>query len=176
LVFGGKTLTLTDVAVAAGLIELGDPTAVKTIENGLVESALDAVRHRLSAAVTAARLSADDIPTVVVGGGGFVVDRLPGLPEAVRPAHGEVANALGAALAQVSGNVDSVYSLAGTTREAVLERARALAKDRAVAAGALPATVKIVDEDDVPLTHLPGGVATRVRIKAIGDLDLRSSS
>lgn len=176
LVFGGKTLTLTDVAVAAGLVELGDPTAVESIEKGLTESALDAVRNRLSAAVTAARLSADDIPTVVVGGGGFVVDRLPGLPEAVRPDHGEVANALGAALAQVSGNVDSVYSLAGTTREEVLERARALAKDRAVAAGALPATVKVVDEDDVPLTHLPGGVATRVRIKAIGDLDLGSSS
>ena len=175
LVFGGETLTLTDVGVAAGLIDLGDRAAVNSIDQGLIKAALDGVRNRLSAAVTAARLSADDIPTVVVGGGGFVVDQLPGLPQALRPSHGEVANALGAALAQVSGNVDSVYSLTDTTREDVLERARALAKDRAVAAGAVPGTVKVVDEEDVPLTHLPGGVATRVRIKAIGDLNLGSS-
>jgi hypothetical protein len=40
-----------------------------------------------------------------------------------------------------------------------------------VAAGALAATVSITDIEEVPLAYLPGN-ATRIRIKAIGDLNL----
>lgn len=172
IVFGGSALTLTDVAVAAGLVDLGERARLSEVPTELVELALDRVRSRIAAAVVAARLSADELPTLVVGGGGFVVDRLPGLPDALRPAYGEVANALGAAMAQVSGNVDSVYSLTERSRDEALAHARDLAISRAIEAGARPGTVKIVDEDDVPLTHLPGGTATRIRVKAIGELDL----
>jgi hypothetical protein len=41
--------------------------------------------------------------------------------------------------------------------------------DKAVAAGAEPHSVQIVDVDEVPLAYLPGN-ATRIRIKAVGDL------
>jgi N-methylhydantoinase A/oxoprolinase/acetone carboxylase beta subunit len=175
MVFGGNTLTLTDVAVAAGLVDLGDRARVTGVSREVVERALTSVRERLAAAVVAARLSADELPTVVVGGGAFAVDRLPGLADALRPHHSDVANALGAALAQVGGTVDSVYNLAGTTREAVLDNGRQLAIERAIAAGAKPDTVEIIDEEDVPLTHLPGGTATRVRVKAVGDLEIGGS-
>ena len=43
---------------------------------------------------------------------------------------------------------------------------------REIAAGAEPTTVQIVDVEDVPLAYLPGN-ATRVRVKAVGDLALR---
>ena len=49
--------------------------------------------------------------------------------------------------------------------------AAAKASDKAVAAGARPASVAIVDFDEVPLPYLPGN-ATRLRVKAVGDLDM----
>ncbi len=40
LVFGGPELTASDVAVAAGLAEMGDPTRVSHLDRALVERAL----------------------------------------------------------------------------------------------------------------------------------------
>jgi hypothetical protein len=51
----------------------------------------------------------------------------------------------------------------------VLNAARAEATARARDAGAAAATIKIVDIEEVPLAYLPGS-ATRIRVKAIGDL------
>ena len=55
--------------------------------------------------------------------------------------------------------------------EAILDDVRQEAVDKAIAAGASPATVKIVDFYEVPIPYLPGN-ATRVRAKAVGDLDM----
>ena len=52
--------------------------------------------------------------------------------------------------------------------------AKAEATGRAVAAGAAPETIQIVDVEDVPLAYLPGN-ATRIRIKAVGDLAMDPS-
>ena len=57
-------------------------------------------------------------------------------------------------------------------RDAVLDIAKREATDRAVAAGADKDTVKVVDVDDVPLAYVPGN-ATRIRVKAVGDLLMR---
>jgi len=51
-----------------------------------------------------------------------------------------------------------------------LNEAKAEAIEKAVEAGAKRDTVEIVDVEDVPLAYLPGN-ATRVRVKAVGDLD-----
>jgi len=50
----------------------------------------------------------------------------------------------------------------------VLDLAKAEAIAKAVEAGAAPDTVRIVDAEDVPLTHLGGGSAVHVRVKAAG--------
>lgn len=44
---------------------------------------------------------------------------------------------------------------------------------QAVQAGAEPSSIEIVDIEDVPLAYLPGN-ATRVRVKAAGDLKYQS--
>jgi N-methylhydantoinase A/oxoprolinase/acetone carboxylase beta subunit len=103
------------------------------------------------------------------GGGSILVEGpIAGL-ELILPNHFAVANAVGAAIAQVSGEVDRVYALAEMTREAALDDAKRQATDAAVAAGARRETVEIVDVEDVPLAYLPGN-ATRVRVKAVGEL------
>lgn len=54
-----------------------------------------------------------------------------------------MANAVGAALSQVSGSVDYVVSLAGRSRSDAVDEAKARAAAAAVDAGALPETVKV---------------------------------
>ena len=89
----------------------------------------------------------------------------------IKPEHYEAANAVGAAIAQISGEVDRVYSLAGMTRDEAIDHAKQEAADKAAEAGADPDTIQIVDVEDVPLAYLPGN-ATRIRTKAVGDLRL----
>jgi N-methylhydantoinase A/oxoprolinase/acetone carboxylase beta subunit len=118
------------------------------------------------------KTSVDAIPVVVVGGGSILLrDSLAGASELVKPEHFAVANAIGAAIAQVGGEVDKVVALEGTTREAALEEAKAEAVEKAAAAGAQRNSVRVVDVEDVPIAYLPGN-ATRIRVKAVGELDL----
>ena len=128
------------------------------------------MQEMLSVVVERMRLSPEPIPVIVVGGGSILVkDQIGDLP-VKRPENHAVANAVGAAIAQISGEIDRVYALTEQTRDKVLNEAKAEAIEKAVEAGAKRDTVEIVDVEDVPLAYLPGN-ATRVRVKAVGDLD-----
>ncbi|REJ32045.1 MAG: hydantoinase subunit beta, partial [Bacillota bacterium] len=169
-VFGGDTLTSTDIAVASGAVTLGDPARVAGLDAGFVASAVDRMHEMVEEAIDRMKLVAGDTPVILVGGGSILIQRpLRGASEVLRPDHHEVANAVGAAIAQISGNVDKVFSLADMTREEALEAARREAVERAVEAGADRSTGEIVDVEDVPLAYLPSN-ALRVRVKAVGDL------
>jgi N-methylhydantoinase A/oxoprolinase/acetone carboxylase beta subunit len=174
LVFGGRTLTLTDIAVAAGVADIGDASAVAHLPRSTVQAALNNVRERLAAAVDRAKLSASDSPVIAVGGGSALLDELPGVSQLIRPDRAEVANAVGAAFAQVGGEVDRIFTLNGRTREQVLEEAYEQAFRRAEEAGADRDTIRAVDSEDVPLSHLPDGQALRVRVKVVGEMTQRS--
>lgn len=171
LVFGGGTLTATDVAVAAGLAEVGDASLVAHLDRGNVQAVLARIQTMLADAVDRMFLSPEPVPVIVVGGGSILaLDQVAGLPT-IKPPHYQVANAVGAAIAQISGEVDRVYALAEISRAEALDDARGEATRRAVEAGADPASIEIVDVEDVPLAYLPGN-ATRVRVKAVGGLSL----
>lgn len=172
LVFGGGTLTATDLAVAAGHATIGDPALVTRLDRRRVHAALEHIADRLADGVDRMRTSPDPPPVVVVGGGGILLrdGGLPGFPDVRRPAHHAVANAIGAAIAQVGGESDRVHQMPPGRRQAVLDQARDEATTRARNAGARPGTVTVVDIEEVPLAYLPGG-ATRVRVRAVGDLD-----
>ena len=173
LVFGGDTLTMTDVAVAAGLTRVGTTTAlVRRFDQARAREVLAGAAERIADAVDRMRTSPGPLPVVLVGGGSVVLpETLPGLPDVRRPEHADVANAIGAAIAKVGGELDRVVPIADGTRARVLADVKAEAVAQAEAAGARPGSVEIVEVDEVPLAYLPGG-ATRVRVKAVGDLDL----
>lgn len=173
LVFGGDTLTTTDIVVAAGLEDIGDRSRVKHLPAKVISAALDTIHRIADTVVDRMKTSADPLPVILVGGGAILVSRdLPSASKVVRPPHSSVANAIGAAVAQVGGEVDRVFAVEGTTRDAVLGAAKREASDRAIAAGAERSSIKIVDVEDVPLAYLPGN-ATRIRVKAVGDLSMR---
>jgi len=80
-----------------------------------------------------------------------------------------VANAVGAAMAQISGEVDKIFSLTGTTREDALRHAREEAVRNAVASGAAANSIRIVDVDEIPVAYMESRMI-RIRAKAVGDL------
>lgn len=171
LVFGGHTLTLTDVAVAAQQTRVGTMTAlVRRFDEDRARAVLTGVNERIADAVDRMRTSSAPLPVILVGGGSVVLpDALPGLPDVRRPEHSDVANAIGAAIAKVGGELDRIVQI--TDRARVLAEVTAEAIARAESAGARPGSVEVVEITEVPLAYLPGG-ATRVRVRAVGDLDL----
>ncbi|MBO1330205.1 hydantoinase/oxoprolinase N-terminal domain-containing protein [Streptomyces sp. VRA16 Mangrove soil] len=172
LVFGGSTLTATDLTVAAGLADIGDAAGVAHLDRAFVDRALARIAERLTESVDRMRTSAAPLPVVAVGGGSVLVpEALPGFDDVRRPGNFGVANAVGAAIAQVGGEVDRVFQVPEGKRESVLAQAREEAVGRAEEAGARRGSVRVVDIEEVPLAYLPGGT-TRIRVKAVGDLDL----
>ncbi|MGO8064651.1 hydantoinase/oxoprolinase N-terminal domain-containing protein [Rhizobium leguminosarum] len=170
LIFGGDTLTTTDIIVAAGLEDIGDRSRVAHIPARTIETALNTIHRMADEAVDRMKTSAEPLPVILVGGGSILISRdLPSASRVIRPENASVANAIGAAIAQVGGEVDRIFSLEGTSRDIVLGGAKREAEERAVKAGAEAGTVKIMDIEEVPLAYLPGS-ATRIRVKAIGDL------
>jgi N-methylhydantoinase A/oxoprolinase/acetone carboxylase beta subunit len=172
LVFGGPHLTATDIAVAAGLADIGDRSRVAALPAALVRGALANIRAGIEEAVDRMKLSAAPVPAILVGGGRILVgDALEGVSTLTVPPHFAVANAVGAAIAQVGGEVDRCYGYDEIPREAALADARQKAIAAATEAGADPQSIRVLDIEELPLAYLPGGT-TRVRVRAVGDLSL----
>lgn len=169
-VFGGDTLTATDIAVASGMADIGDPARVGDLDPTLLAAARGAIADRLERAVERSRTSPEPVPVICVGGGSMLAPDRIGALEVTRPAHFAVANAVGAAIAQISGEVDRVFALDGTSREACLADAETEARAGALAAGAADGTIEVIEREDVPLAYLPGN-ATRIHVKVVGEME-----
>ena len=172
LVFGGDTPTATDVAVAGGIAEIGDPTLVKHLDRGMVREAIEWIHARVGDAIERIKTGPGPVPVVLVGGASILLtDDIPGASRVARPDYFPVANAIGAAIAKVGGQVDRVVSLEVTPRAEALAAARTEAIDRCIASGAAPDTVELVDIDEIPLAYLPSN-AVLIRLRAVGDLEV----
>jgi hypothetical protein len=55
------------------------------------------------------------------------------------------------------------------TREEAIAAARRLAEERAVRAGADPATLELVEVEDLPLAYMPGN-SLRIHVRVVGDI------
>lgn len=173
LVFGGSTLTATDIAVAGGVIELGDRDRVRNLDRSVIDGAMANIRALLEDNIDKMKTSAEPVQLIAVGGGAFLIpEDLKGCSEVIRIPHAGVANALGAAMAQVSGEVDQVFS--GLDREDALAEAESIARRRAVEAGASDDTLRVIEAEDIPIAYIPGK-ARRVRMRVIGDIDFNRS-
>jgi N-methylhydantoinase A/oxoprolinase/acetone carboxylase beta subunit len=169
LVFGGTTRTLTDAAVEAGRADLGDRGRTGG-HHEVLTAALERADAMLAEAIDRVKTSREDRPLIAVGGGSILIpDALPGISEIHRPDHHDVANAIGAAIASVSGEVDRIFHLGPGGRLAAIEEASSEALERAVRAGADAEHVEIVEIDEVPLAYLTNP-AVRIRVKAAGPL------
>ncbi|MCZ7661441.1 MAG: hydantoinase/oxoprolinase family protein [Thermoleophilia bacterium] len=170
VVFGGATMTATDVAVVAGMAGIGKPGLSIGVDDGVAKEAIRVIACKVEELIDRIKTEQTPVPVVLVGGGSIILgETLEGASQVVRPAHFDVANAIGAAIAQVSGTIDGVFDVASQGREAVVAQVKELATAEAERAGAAAGTIEIVELEEIPLAYMPSN-AVRFRVKAVGDL------
>jgi N-methylhydantoinase A/oxoprolinase/acetone carboxylase beta subunit len=177
--WGGDTVTTTDVAVADGYAKITDDPRfdgkrTSKLDGGLVKRAVSKIIENVERSIDMIKTSREPVPVVLVGGGGIILpethyEKLKGAKSVVRPQNFQFANAIGAAISQVSGEIDRVFALEQMTREEAMKQAKQMAMEKAVLAGADPEKVQVVDIDEVFLAYLPSNAA-RIRVKAAGPL------
>jgi N-methylhydantoinase A/oxoprolinase/acetone carboxylase beta subunit len=174
IAFGGKQLTTTDVAIAAGILKLGDSGKVAHLDAEICREVFAEAARLAEEAIDRMKTEAGDVPLIAVGGGAFLIpEKLPGVSRVIHVEHGDCANAVGAAIAQVSGECDQIFK--DMTRTDALAAAQGIANDRAVAAGADRKTLATIESEDMPLAYLPGN-SVRVRVRVVGDVAASVSS
>jgi hypothetical protein len=144
------------------------PRARSIATRRLVAAVLEEAGAKIEYSVDRIKTDAGDLPLIAVGGGAFLVPgRVAGVSEVVRVPHGDCANAVGAAIAQICGETDQVYR--DLARSEAIALAEAQATERAVAAGADRTSLQTIDIEDMPLAYLPGN-ALRVRVRVAGEM------
>lgn len=170
LIFGGDTITATDIAVRLGMYELGERSKVAGIDEAFALKAMDVIRDQVENAFDTMKVSNSDVDVILVGGGSIILpEKLTGAKSVIKPDHFGMANAIGSAISKVSGTYEKLIDYDKVPREEALTQAKAEAIEIAVQAGAIRETVEIIDVEDVPLAYYPGNT-NRVKIKAVGDL------
>ena len=166
-VFGGDTLTATDLAVAAGRCEVGsnNPPSISSIDK-----LIEILDKMVSDQVARARTSNKAIPVIAVGGGSVMMPiEIDGL-EVITPKHNDLANAVGAAIAQVSGQVSRVILLNDEIdRDSAIKDVTEEATRLAVKRHADPNSISVLTLSDMPLSYLPGNNLL-INVTVVGDL------
>jgi hypothetical protein len=170
LCFGGDVMTLTDIAVSQGRMTITEVTAPKPVEAELCHVVDRLVLEKLTAAVDLMKPGGAILPVVLVGGGAPLIpgETLAGCP-VIRPEYAGVANAIGASIAQVSGEAEGLHAIGSKTRSEVVDELTHDATTNAVAAGADVATITVVDIEEIDIPYM-ASETTRIRIRVVGDL------
>lgn len=175
LVFGGNTLTTTDILVASGQVEIGDTRAVADLDTQLINRATQTMHQMLDRTIESMKPNDQAMPVILVGGGSILVQEdLRAASQTLRPENAGVANAIGAAIAQIGGEAERLVSYRQQSREEVITEVTEEARQRAVAAGASKETIRVADMEETAIPYMDEG-STRLRVKVIGDIALPDS-
>ncbi len=168
-VFGGDVLTASDLAVSTGRANMGSHSAPEIDNVDALERLLDQI---IGDAVARTRTSDTPMPVIAVGGGSVLMGaQVDGL-EVIRPPHHDLANAVGAAIAQVSGEVSKVVALTkDLNRDVALAQITDEANEIAISRGASPQSLTVLSLSDVPLSYLPGNNLS-ISVTVVGDLKM----
>lgn len=155
--FGGSQLTLTDVALALGHLNI--PKAQVEYVALSHEDALAIMKEmmqRLEQFIEKMKgVDEAHVPVIVIGGGAYLLPDLRN--QFTRPNYAHVANAYGAALAEVSATIDTVVTL--VNRENTLSHLKEQAVLMAIQKGADPHEIQIIDQQIIPYHYVPNQMA-----------------
>ncbi|RFU35526.1 hypothetical protein B7463_g800, partial [Scytalidium lignicola] len=174
--FGGQTLTATDIVVASGADESINPGWEHGISQGIIERARLDIKRQLQRGVELMRTSdTDNVILLVVGGGSVLqMDDIHGIKKCIRPPFHDCANAVGAAIAKISGDVDIIIIPGAKTHEEIEADLKSQAIVSAIENGAQHASVEVVELDVIPIQYVTNN-AVRGVAKAVGELGRDSS-
>jgi DUF917 family protein len=165
-VFGGNILTATDIASATGKT-VGNPSLAADLSKSIVIDAQSRIQALLERVVDKMKTSPEPLPLLLVGGGSIIAPKyVKGVSEVIQPKFHAVANAVGAAISQVGGTIDMIHSTEEQTVAQIIQKAKELAIERAVTAGADRNSVTVVDVDSMPLQYVANQI--RVIARAVG--------
>lgn len=174
--FGGAVLTASDIAVKTGQAHFGDASLLPAMSDAVSAGVGARIRAILEDGVDRMKTGRDGVTILAVGGGNFLVpDDLGGAARVIRPPHAVVANAVGAAIAQVGAQVERVISYDETPRDEAIEQVAALVRRQVLDAGGDPATLAVADVEETYLSYLPGR-AVQVRVRVVADLVLTAAA
>ncbi len=168
LIFGGTDMTLTDVAVAKKYIVISDAKVSNlNISSSVADYVMQYAEEKILQLCAQIAGKHKDLPIILIGGGAKLFSGSTFATKVHIPELAAVANALGAALAQISGTVDTVVAL--QDREKTLQDLIEQAKKQAVEAGAIYNTLRVVEQQIIPY-HYTTNNLTRIKITVIGHL------
>ena len=172
-VFGGDELTATDIAVAAGHAEIGDPERLGGLDADTVAAAGAEIHRMLNAGIEQMKPGSAPLPVVLVGGGAILVrEPLAAASTMLTPERSGVANAIGAAIARIGGEAERMISYERTPRQDAIRELTLAAKRNAESAAADPASLLVADIEETAISYMPGNVV-RLRVKVTGDIAWR---
>ena len=174
--FGGETLTATDIVVATGSNKSIRTDWEHKIPQEVIDKARLDIKIQLQRGVELMRTSDDDNVILLVVGGGSVIqmDDLQGVNKCIRPPFHDCANAVGAAIAKISGDVDIIIIPGAKTHEEIESDLKSQALALAIKNGAEPTSVVVVDLEVIPIQYVTNN-AVRGVAKAVGELGRDSS-
>ena len=170
MVFGGDTLTATDILVASTGADIGEPARVADLPQQTVSNASETMHNMLDQGIEMMKPGGKDMPVILVGGGSVLItEGLKAASKLHRPKNAGVANAIGAAIAQIGGEAERMMSYRQTPRKEAIQTVIADATAKAVKAGADISSIKAVDIEETAVPYMEAG-DMRIRVKVIGDL------
>ncbi|MGL4382561.1 MAG: hydantoinase/oxoprolinase family protein, partial [Bacilli bacterium] len=173
LIYGGKTITLSDVAHKLGFVSFASHPNLELLSKEDAQNAMDIVNDKIEAALDLLSFNNQKNNLIIVGGGSKIIPQhYNNIDQIYTPEHFEVANAIGASIAKVSGSYEGLVNMDLRNRHEIINDCKEKAISKALQAGAIKETIEIVEVEEYPIAYHPAN-ATRLVIKAVGTLDLK---
>lgn len=164
--FGGDILTLTDAALLLQNITIvgADISRIPLTQRD-AKAFLDKAQDAIQTLAKKIAGPHDQFPLLLTGGASTLFKHTLLAERAIIPEFADVANAYGAALAEISGSIDTVVCL--ENRESIIESLIRQATEQAIARGAAPSLTRVVEQEIIPYHYMPVKMA-RVKITVAG--------
>ncbi|KAJ9150395.1 Hydantoinase [Pleurostoma richardsiae] len=164
--FGGDTLTTTDIMVAAEKVDIGN--LIPKVHPATVSVAEDKIKRMLENHIDRMKTSPEPCHLLLVGGGAFLCPpALEGVASIEVPPHASVANAVGAAVAEIGEGDEVVVDASEKDRALAEVKAKVIAQ--AVSRGARAGHVRVIEEDVTGLAYVEGKF--KIKVKVAGPVD-----
>ena len=169
--FGGTVLTATDIAAASGTSMTISPSWKHEISQDVINKARKDIRRQLQRGVGLMRTSdTDNVILLLVGGGSIIqIDDLQGVKKCILPPFHDCANAVGAAIAKIAGDIDIIIIPGSKTHSDIEADLKSQALALAIKNGAEQTSIEVVDMEVIPIQYVTNN-AVRVIAKAVGEL------
>lgn len=164
--FGGSTLTSTDIMVAAGVAKIGH--ASLDTPSSIVSAARLKMKIMIENLIDRMKTSPEPCHLLLVGGGAFLCpDKLDGVASIETPEHANVANAIGAAVAEIGQSAEIIVD--ASKKDSMLDELKERTTAQAIARGAKEGLVRIIEEDVAGVAAIEGKF--KITVKVVGPLD-----